>query len=133
MDEPWTYAFQLEGACPHGVLFVVVDVLIEVLLGVNKIGGMSNHVQERRRQVAQVKDHRVSVRRFDALDHLVGTLAYADHALSGKTILSQLALTSADVSSLPSWNFTPWCSVKVYVRPSAETVHAVARSPMTLG
>jgi len=31
----------------------------------------------------------------------------------GQTIRSQLALTSAEVSSLPSWNVTPACSVKV--------------------
>src|SRR5262249_58671835 len=51
----------------------------------------------------------------------------------GEIILSQLALMSADVNALPSWNFTPCCSVKVQVILSSESVHDFARSPMMLG
>src|ERR1700730_2574604 len=44
-------------------------------------------------------------------------------------ILSYEAFTSLEVSTLPSWNFTPCRILNVYVRLSAETVHDSARSP----
>src|SRR5688572_9768433 len=40
------------------------------------------------------------------------------------------AFTSRDVIRLPSWNFTPWRTLNVYVRLSGEIVHDSARSPM---
>jgi len=49
----------------------------------------------------------------------------------GLTILSYDAFTSFDVRSLPSWNFTPRRSLKVYVRPSLAIVQDSARSPTT--
>src|SRR6266850_2920672 len=48
----------------------------------------------------------------------------------GKMILSYDAFTSLEVSTLPSWNFTPWRTLNVYVRLSPETVHDSAMSPM---
>src|SRR6185503_829911 len=42
------------------------------------------------------------------------------------------AFTSFDVITLPSWNFTPWRTLNVYVRWSWETVHDSARSPTNL-
>ncbi len=36
-------------------------------------------------------------------------------------------LTSALVNGLPSWNFTPWRSLKVTLSPSALTCHDSAR------
>ncbi len=36
---------------------------------------------------------------------------------------------SLEVSTLPSWNLTPWRILNVYVMPSLETVHDSARSP----
>src|SRR4051812_31046009 len=50
----------------------------------------------------------------------------------GKMILSCDAFTSFAVMRLPSWNFTPWRILNVYVRLSGDTVHDSARSPMNL-
>jgi hypothetical protein len=47
----------------------------------------------------------------------------------GKMILSYEALTSAEVSSPPSWKRTPRRRMNVYVRPSLAAVHDAARSP----
>ena len=41
---------------------------------------------------------------------------------------SKVNFTSAEVSSWPSWNFTPWRSLKVHVRPSLLTSHDSASS-----
>ena len=41
---------------------------------------------------------------------------------------SKVNLTSADVSSWPSWNLTPWRSLNVHVRPSLLTSHDSASS-----
>jgi hypothetical protein len=51
--------------------------------------------------------------------------------LSGFLDLLAQARTSRDVSSRPSWNFTPRRSLSTYVRVSDETAHDSARSPTT--
>jgi hypothetical protein len=40
-------------------------------------------------------------------------------------------LTSREVISAPSWNFTPLRSFSVYTRPPPVIVHDSARSPIT--
>src|SRR5262245_51076352 len=47
----------------------------------------------------------------------------------GNTMWSYEALTSRALITLPSWNFTPWRSLNVYVRLSGDTVHDSATSP----
>src|ERR1700691_2474696 len=41
------------------------------------------------------------------------------------------ATTDCASNGVPSWNLTPWRRVKVYVLPSGETDHLVARSGVT--
>src|SRR5579864_8710122 len=41
---------------------------------------------------------------------------------------SQLILTASALNGVPSWNVTPWRSLKVHVSPSGETDQLVARS-----
>src|SRR5687768_1848698 len=40
--------------------------------------------------------------------------------------------TASAFNSVPSWNFTPGRSLKVYVRPSSETVQLSAKRPSSV-
>src|SRR5215470_9971091 len=48
----------------------------------------------------------------------------------GKMMRENVATTSAELNGVPSWNFTPSRSLKVYVLPSGETFQLSARSGM---
>ena len=48
----------------------------------------------------------------------------------GKMMRENVATTSAELNAVPSWNFTPSRSLKVYVLPSDETFQLSARSGM---
>src|SRR6266478_1972480 len=48
----------------------------------------------------------------------------------GKMMRENVATTSAELNGVPSWNFTPSRSLKVYVLPSGEIFQLSARSGM---
>src|SRR5207253_7522894 len=48
----------------------------------------------------------------------------------GKMMRENVATTSAELNDVPSWNFTPSRSLKVYVLPSDDTFQLSARSGM---
>src|SRR5436190_23811559 len=48
----------------------------------------------------------------------------------GKMMRENVATTSAELNAVPSWNFTPSRSLKVYVLPSDDTFQLSARSGM---
>src|SRR5881296_906560 len=48
----------------------------------------------------------------------------------GKMMRENVATTSAELNEVPSWNFTPSRSLKVYVLPSDDTFQLSARSGM---
>src|SRR5262249_42489008 len=48
----------------------------------------------------------------------------------GKMIRENVATTSAELNGVPSWNFTPSRSLKLYVLPSGEIFQLSARSGM---
>src|SRR5206468_10636499 len=48
----------------------------------------------------------------------------------GKMMRENVATTSAELNGVPSWNFTPSRSLKVYVLPSGEAFQLSARSGM---
>src|SRR6266404_3834270 len=48
----------------------------------------------------------------------------------GTMMRENVATTSAELNAVPSWNFTPSRSLKVYVLPSDETFQLSARSGM---
>ena len=99
--------FQLERPAAHSILSVPMLVLIEIFLGIDEVRRVGQIGQERREGWCRWK---TTVDGSGA--SMLLTIGYSlrrglTTPSDGKTMRSQLALTSADVRSLSSWNLTP--------------------------